>query len=132
MGARHTNRSPRGAQAEAKRRLAERIARAESALADFLEASEQIDYARQLIASYEGHQQRSLASLIDAVGREQAADLTGVDDRQIRAALAISRAPASDTASEDDAPQQEDVEPSPDGTPQDGPQGRDDPEAQAS
>ena len=52
-----------------------------------------MDYARQLIASYEGHQQRALASLIDAIGRDQAADLTGVDERQIRAALALARTP---------------------------------------
>ncbi|HEX9547054.1 MAG TPA: hypothetical protein VF942_06930 [Acidimicrobiales bacterium] len=69
------------------------MTRAETALADFLEASEQMDYARQLIASYEGHQQRALASLIDAIGRDQAADLTGVDERQIRAALALARTP---------------------------------------
>lgn len=82
--------------AEAKRRLAESMTRAESALADFLEASEQIDYARQLIASYEGHQQRALASLIDAVGRDQASELTGVDERQIRAAVAQARTPTGE------------------------------------
>jgi hypothetical protein len=102
MGARQTNRTPRGAQAEAKRRLADNIARAESALADFLEASEQIDYARQLIASYEGQQQRALAVLIEAVGREQAADLTGVDDRQVRAALAQARTTEPQAAEESD------------------------------
>lgn len=108
MGARQTNRSPRGVQAEAKRRLADRMAKAESALADYLEASEQIDYARQLIVSYEGHQQRALVSLIDAIGREQAADLAGVDERQIRAALsAQTRMPAGETMPDDRRPEPE-------------------------
>jgi hypothetical protein len=78
------------------------MTRAEAALADFLEASEQMDYARQLITSYEGHQQRALASLIDAIGRDQAADLTGVDERQIRAALAVARTPANEAKREGD------------------------------
>ncbi len=78
------------------------MTRAEAALADFLEASEQMDYARQLITSYEGHQQRALASLIDAIGRDQAADLTGVDERQIRAALAVARTPANEAKREAD------------------------------
>jgi len=94
------------------------MTRAEAALADFLEASEQMDYARQLITSYEGHQQRALASLIDAIGRNQAADLTGVDERQIKAALAVARTPAGEaesvtTTSEPDPPPLPHGEPQP-------------------
>ena len=103
MTSRQPTRSQRGSQAEAHRRVAERMALAEKALADYLDSTEQVDQARELIAYYERQREHALVGLVEVVGREQASVLAGVDEKQIRAALGGQSRTEDETTPRDSA-----------------------------
>lgn len=92
MGARQVSRSQKGARAEARRRIAERARKAESALTDYLRAGEQIAAVRELIAVHEATQRKALADLAAVIGQEQAAAAAGVDVKLLRTVAGSAKA----------------------------------------
>ncbi|MGH9069230.1 MAG: hypothetical protein ACRD0J_17340 [Acidimicrobiales bacterium] len=88
MAARKPNRSQRGAQAEARRRLAERMGPAREALGAYLGAVEEVEVHRAAMAGAEDRAGVALARLAKAVGRVQAASLAGVEEAKVRSAVA--------------------------------------------
>ena len=92
MGAKQVSRSQKGARAEARRRIAERARKAETALADYLRAGEQIATARELIARHEATQRKALADLAAVIGREQAAAAAGVEVKLVPTAASSGKA----------------------------------------
>lgn len=81
-------RSQKAANVEARRRLAERMSRAEEVLGSYLAAGDEIEAFRASIRVAEDRQSESLAALAGLVGRSQAAELAGVDEARVRSALA--------------------------------------------
>lgn len=91
MGARQITRSQQGVRAEARRRIAERARKAETALTDYLQAGEQIEAARGLIAVHETSQRKALADLAEVLGPDQAAAAAGVGVREVKQVVAGAR-----------------------------------------
>ena len=91
MGARQITRSQKGARAEARRRIAERAGKAETALTEYLRAAEQIEAARRLIAIHEATQRKALADLAEVLGPDQAASAAGVEVREVKQVAAGAR-----------------------------------------
>ena len=88
MAARAPTRSQSGAKAEARRRVAEKMAAAEEVLGDYITAGEDADRLRAEVARAEGRQADALGRLAGLVGRAMAADMAEVDEAKVRSALA--------------------------------------------
>ena len=88
MAARAPTRSQSGAKAEARRRVAEKMAAAEEVLGDYITAGEDADRLRAEVARAEGRQADALGRLASLVGRAMAADMAEVDEAKVRSALA--------------------------------------------
>ncbi|MFC0080933.1 hypothetical protein ACFFRE_02015 [Aciditerrimonas ferrireducens] len=108
MAPRRPQRSQAGAQAEARRRLQEKLATAEEVLAEYLAAGEQAEQHRREAQRCEQAQEAALAKLAGIVGRAMAAEIAGVDESKVRAALARRHPrqdqPASPAQADDDQP----------------------------
>lgn len=81
-------RSQRAANVEARRRLAERMSRAEEILGSYLAAGDEIEGFQASILAAENRQSEALGALAGLLGRSQAAELAGVDLARVRSALA--------------------------------------------
>lgn len=88
MAARAPTRSQSGAKAEARRRVAEKMAAAEEVLGDYITAGEDAERFRAEVARAEGRQADALGRLAGLVGRAMAADMAEVDEAKVRSALA--------------------------------------------
>lgn len=88
MAARAPTRSQSGAKAEARRRVAEKMAAAEEVLGDYITAGEDAERLRAEVARAEGRQAEALGRLAGLVGRAMAADMAEVDEAKVRSALA--------------------------------------------
>jgi topoisomerase IA-like protein len=88
MAARGPTRSQSGAKAEARRRVAEKMAAAEEVLGDYITAGEDAARLRAEVGQAEIRQADALARLAGLVGRAMAADMAGVDEAKVRSALA--------------------------------------------
>lgn len=96
MAARSPVRSQAGARAEARRRVAEKLALAESILGDYLAAGEEAERLRSEAAAADAAQADALARLARVVGRTMAAEMAGVEEAKVRSALARRSAPAGE------------------------------------
>jgi hypothetical protein len=88
MAARAPTRSQSGAKAEARRRVAEKMAAAEEVLGDYITAGSDAERLRAEVARAEGRQADALGRLAGLVGRAMAADMAEVDEAKVRSALA--------------------------------------------
>lgn len=99
------NRSQAGAkaQAEARRRIAETMGKAEDALGRFLAAGEEAAELRRLADEADTRRAAALAELAQVVGRTNAAAMAEVSEAEVRAASARqtpARKVSADTTSE--------------------------------
>jgi len=71
------------------------MTKAQHALSAYLHAGQQIDTALEHIHTLEADQATALTQLVDVVGPKQAAELAGVTDKAVRAALTATRPAAA-------------------------------------
>jgi len=88
MASRAPTRSQSGAKAEARRRVAEKMAAAEEVLGDYITAGQDAERLRAEVGKAESRQADALARLAGLVGRAMAADMAEVDEAKVRSALA--------------------------------------------
>ena len=88
MASRTPTRSQSGAKAEARRRVAEKMAAAEEVLGDYITAGQDAERLRAEVDQAESRQADALARLAGLVGRAMAADMAEVDEAKVRSALA--------------------------------------------
>ncbi|MGH9122486.1 MAG: hypothetical protein ACRDYC_11195 [Acidimicrobiales bacterium] len=99
MAARSPNRSQSGAKAEARRRVSERMADVEEVLGSYLAAGCDAVRLRAEADSAEERQADALVKLAGMLGRTMAAEMAGVEERQVRSVLARRpRAPRSEAS----------------------------------